>query len=75
MAVAGAAAQAFKVLETLPVGAYLVRVSAQRPACFVVSYVADNDKVRSPPTRLRRRWRRRRANDDDDDGGGGGGGR
>lgn len=29
----------------MPVGAYLVRVSAQRPRCFVVSYVADDDKV------------------------------
>lgn len=39
------ALQAFKILEVQPVGAYLVRVSTQRPACFVVSYVADHDKV------------------------------
>jgi hypothetical protein len=37
--------EAFRVLETQPVGAYLVRVSAQRPACFVISFVADSDKV------------------------------
>jgi hypothetical protein len=37
--------EAFKILETQPLGAYLVRVSAQRPASFVISYVADNDKV------------------------------
>merc|ERR1712000_725077 len=37
--------EAFKILETLPVGAYLVRVSKSRPASFVVSYVADADKV------------------------------
>eukprot|EP01108_Squamamoeba_japonica_P001402 TRINITY_DN1594_c0_g1_i1.p1 TRINITY_DN1594_c0_g1~~TRINITY_DN1594_c0_g1_i1.p1 ORF type:complete len:303 (-),score=51.21 TRINITY_DN1594_c0_g1_i1:62-859(-) len=37
--------QAFAILETQPVGAYLVRVSAGRPASFVVSYVADDDRV------------------------------